>query len=953
MKSIINSITLAVLLILFVPAVLLAQDASVEDAVSSASGTVLAEINLSDADLEQVGDEAKVKFLVENLGTEPQTDIQYGLEIIKTAEDGSQALVDVVVLNDIRTVVPGVPLPVEITYSSAHLAAGTYQVWVHARTPGGLVVGIALAGEVSSESTEALELLTDSCVLSIPVVEQTYHLSDGVDVSSEEDLTLNCLIKNHSTTERQVVPEFVTHERTVYGEVVPLDYELASELTLLPGEEKKVELVLPKATKPQAYDLVVNYLDKATQIVSNKAVVHYVLQGQSATIQAINFDKDSYAAGEDMTLSILWSESADNFPDSRSGGTKKDEVYYFDIVVTDEGGMVCGTDRRVVEANDFIDVQLVSGIACTNPTAAVTLETSTGTVLDTEAVTIVPVNEPSSDVVAGDTTTDQTSKLMFATIGLFALIGVVLLLWYARKNRNHIVADSTKLLVAAVIMGGGLFGGAISAEAVTWSLTSSYQDCGHWDTSDGSCVTRTAVLVTATVNSNKTTYRPGETIVLSGYTQNHTCSNLYYGISARLTGNAELTFFEGRASGIRNFSGTFTAPSTPGVHRINLGVCHTNASNCASSYINITVANPAVNGRCDASHYRCSAGTSASNSNNATNYTWRCNGLNGGSSVSCSENKINGSCAAARNTCTAGVAANGGQTATHYTWSCNSPNGGSNASCTAFIPPAVNLTPTPALIGPGDSSTLNWSVTNATACTASGGTWTGAKSTTGGSNTVSPSLTTIYTLACTGPGGSGSRSATVTLPSGTITATSCTIPFGGTGCNTTVSWNALNFLSTPSVLQGSTPFSTAISGTLVRPATPDNRTFTLDDTGSNYLNTVVAAVNCAPNSAWAGGTCIELPTITISSDPDIVRSGDTAPVDISITANYDLTCTLTGGIEDTFTHTASPNPQTYTETTNPLTSAQIVNLICVHTVYPEVTSSAETRIEVIPTVQEI
>jgi len=92
----------------------------------------------------------------------------------------------------------------------------------------------------------------------------------------------------------------------------------------------------------------------------------------------------------------------------------------------------------------------------------VTLETSTGTVLDTEAVTIVPVNEPSSDVVAGDTTTDQTSKLMFATIGLFALIGVVLLLWYARKNRNHIVADSTKLLVAAVIMGGGLFGGAIS-----------------------------------------------------------------------------------------------------------------------------------------------------------------------------------------------------------------------------------------------------------------------------------------------------------------------------------------------------------------------------------------------------------------------------------------------------------------------------------------------------------
>jgi hypothetical protein len=241
----------------------------------------------------------------------------------------------------------------------------------------------------------------------------------------------------------------------------------------------------------------------------------------------------------------------------------------------------------------------------------------------------------------------------------------------------------------------------------------------------------------------------------------------------------------------------------------------------------------------------------------------------------------------------------------------------------------------------------------ATTCTASGG-WGGAKSTSNGNEIVSPSATTIYTLSCTGPSGTTNVSRTVTLPTGFISATPCVIPAEGASCNTTVYWNAYNFLSTPSVRQQGTQFSTlpASAGTVVA-ATPSSTAFTLVDTGSSFVASFNAGITCASTSVWAGGRCVTLPVITIEADPNIIRSGSTAPVEIEIIANYELTCTLTGGINTTFTHTGAPGAVTYSYDTRPLTAAQITRIDCVSPSYPQVTGLEEVRIEVIPTVQEV
>ena len=124
----------------------------------------------------------------------------------------------------------------------------------------------------------------------------------------------------------------------------------------------------------------------------------------------------------------------------------------------------------------------------------------------------------------------------------------------------------------------------------------------------------------------------------------------------------------------------------------------------------------------------------------------------------------------------------------------NSAPSTSASATTLPLPPTVVVTASPQSIGAGDSSTLSWNSTGATSCT---GTNFSTAGVTSGSAVVSPSATTLYTVSCTGAGGTGSNNVTVAVgalsalptisfPSGTFTwtttnAVSCTATGGWTG----------------------------------------------------------------------------------------------------------------------------------------------------------------------------
>ncbi len=103
--------------------------------------------------------------------------------------------------------------------------------------------------------------------------------------------------------------------------------------------------------------------------------------------------------------------------------------------------------------------------------------------------------------------------------------------------------------------------------------------------------------------------------------------------------------------------------------------------------------------------------------------------------------------------------------ATKYMLTCSGTGGSASQSVTVSIStpaPTLSLSASPSSVSSGGASTLTWSSTNATSCTASGG-WSGTVASSGSKSTGALSSSTSYTLSCTGSGGSASQTATVSV----------------------------------------------------------------------------------------------------------------------------------------------------------------------------------------------
>jgi hypothetical protein len=274
---------------------------------------------------------------------------------------------------------------------------------------------------------------------------------------------------------------------------------------------------------------------------------------------------------------------------------------------------------------------------------------------------------------------------------------------------------------------------------------------------------------------------------------------------------------------------------------------------------------------------------------------------------------------------------------TTYALACSGAGGSASESTTVTVVPAptVTLTAIPASIASGQSSTLTWSSTDATSCAASGG-WSGLKATSG-SEDVSPSSTTIYRLACTGPGGNASDSATVTVtatpapPTVSLTANPESI---ATGQASTLTWSSTN--ATSCTASGGWTGTRATSGSLsVSPASTTKYRLACTGTGGTTSDSATVTVTATPAP----------PTVTLTASPTSIASGQSSTLDWSSTnatsctasggwtgtkatsgsesvsptstTKYRLACTGTGGTSsDSATVTVVPAP-TVTLTANP------------------------------------
>ena len=250
-----------------------------------------------------------------------------------------------------------------------------------------------------------------------------------------------------------------------------------------------------------------------------------------------------------------------------------------------------------------------------------------------------------------------------------------------------------------------------------------------------------------------------------------------------------------------------------------------------------------------------------------------------------------------------------------YILTVEGPGGTANCQTTITVtePPAKKpscvISAYPSSIKKGDSSTLAWSSNNATSAVINRGIGSVALN---GSMSVSPLVTTTYTMTVTGSGGTANCQTTIyvepkELPSCTIFASPSFVQYGG---SSTLIWNSQNATSA-SINQGIG--SVAVNGSHVVTGLQTTHIYTLTVSGSggtaNCYTTVTVeqhqtpscAINANPSSVQYGGSSTltwssqNATSATLSSIGSVSTNGSQTVSNIYVTTTYTLTVAGPGG----------------------------------------------------------
>jgi phospholipase C len=278
---------------------------------------------------------------------------------------------------------------------------------------------------------------------------------------------------------------------------------------------------------------------------------------------------------------------------------------------------------------------------------------------------------------------------------------------------------------------------------------------------------------------------------------------------------------------------------------------------------------------------------------------------------------------------------------TTYTATATGAGGKTSATVTVTLnvnsnpPPTVSIVANPTSIASGTPSILTVSATNATQVTVTG---TDSSSytlqPTGGTQSVSPSVTTTYTATATGAGGTITATATVTvvsnqLPTVSITANPASVTAGSPSVLTVTATNATQVTLTGS--DGSS-YTLQPSGGTPSVSPTATTTYTATASGPGGKVSATATVTVQPNPA---------PTVSVAANPGSVTAGSSAILTATATNATQVTLTGTDGSKYTLqatggTQAVSPSTTTtYTATaTGPGGTATSVPLILTVTTNP-------------------
>ncbi len=439
------------------------------DRVDLEDAVVVANVELDNVSfIEQIDRLVRISFDVVNEGETVQPDIRYSVQLAEQlpAPDVEGVMhnftVSEKVYEDVISLNSGERVSRDIVYDVPAVFSGDYTIVLFVTTTDGVPLAIAEVENVNVDSGEGI--LVNNCAVLVEGDNTQYSVDAGVDIGVDENIYVQCDVKNLNNTDSRFRPQFLSYEGSIFGEL--LGQEILKAESLAVGEMRNMKWQIPKEKKPRAYDAALQLLSNDGIILSNIVPVHYVVQGESGTILNAQLDKDRYTTGDTANILFDIAGRADLFFGSRAHGEDLPDIEpqdaYYSVEIHDGNGNVCGS--AVDQKMDF-SVALVEGKVqikneCIDPVVAVTLVNSDKKVLD-EAEFVVKSESSETNTATAEKKKDVMQMIFYGVL-FVTVVGIIAILLVTRKKRG---GNGMASFIFVIVGGGLLFShnvGAIS-----------------------------------------------------------------------------------------------------------------------------------------------------------------------------------------------------------------------------------------------------------------------------------------------------------------------------------------------------------------------------------------------------------------------------------------------------------------------------------------------------------
>lgn len=447
---------------------------------SEPKGIVLADVSLQNAKIiSQDKNKLRIAFDIIN-GGNVQPD---ALVAVNLYSQDLKSIYDRKIVTEKLTLGEKGTIHKEIEYNAPDFLSGKYKLFLESKTSKSLPLASVSLGDITlSGSGKYLEIDQKSCYLTVDGENSNkrYTLDQGVDIKPEENLVGHCNVISHFDQAITYQPKFEVQQRGAFGDKVSVNMASTDPENIKAGEKKTVSYSIPKAERPQAYDAVLTLYSSDGKVVSSPVAFHYVIHGESATIQNIQLDKVSYAKGDTAKMTFFWTLSADSFYGSRLGATDLKNTK-LGISIVDQNGQKCiddfTKDIQPVGLSPLIqmEIPLTMKANCSNPEVGVKILGSSGQALDALSFPSGSDSGLTSPISSKEAFLNKISSSKRLIILIVILLFVISLLFIIRdKNRRR------AMTVFVIMMSSMMFFQTASARTITFNIYDYYIcDRGH------------------------------------------------------------------------------------------------------------------------------------------------------------------------------------------------------------------------------------------------------------------------------------------------------------------------------------------------------------------------------------------------------------------------------------------------------------------------------------------